>query len=672
VQCEVCAEGELEDAIKLQCGWCNLVCHGHCADPPLQSAPFWEWLCPECEKDALNMAPVIGACRLIPSCPTPSLTLAPLLKAPVWVTGDFHSRSKGPCCQLYKFKTAARANGSESETSESETQLQSRWALWPVSVSSDYSKHIPDEGFNNTMSVLIPPRSNAAPPGASPALESQQRHPSHATSHIWLVTFGKCSLGADFKVLYWLNLKHGRWQAQNCTGVIPESRKLAGLCFHECASKPYLVLFGGQRQVTFYQDLHILDLESGLWTQHNVTGVHPLPRSGHSMTSVGSNIIVWGGTGYRKDGRNFDDLHTLHFFRPDATEIVPLPLASCASMKSQQSQLPRTPPASPAARNQTQPPANIWICSKCTFANQRKNRKCEACRSLRPKSVPSQESVPQTSAAKSKPEELAKRKNQELAKAPCVSVFARRIRRAEAAQQESMSDCVDLTGCPDGCEDAISFWSQAVCTGARPCRRAAHSATGVGSSLFVYGGCDQKNSYLCDFFVLDLVVLCWSEVKMSGQSPPARILASLEFVGGNRFLVFGGCKPETSIEGDCMAGSMHEICVAENGLTTPSTSIGDSDGSRHAWKKRRKAATVRNRPRPKPAVKALPEEACYKAVAKSYATVPAGPWECPQCTFANQAGEIACAVCGSRKARSPRLTPTPTTKPPPSTPEPGM
>mmetsp|Transcript_18800 Transcript_18800/g.21242 ORF Transcript_18800/g.21242 Transcript_18800/m.21242 type:complete len:407 (-) Transcript_18800:331-1551(-) len=54
-------------------------------------------------------------------------------------------------------------------------------------------------------------------------------------------------------------------------------------------------IFGGCQNQTFFDDLHILDLEAMSWTRPTVSGSSPKSRSGHSAVLVGNNLIVQGG-----------------------------------------------------------------------------------------------------------------------------------------------------------------------------------------------------------------------------------------------------------------------------------------------------------------------------------------------------------------------------------------
>lgn len=100
-------------------------------------------------------------------------------------------------------------------------------------------------------------------------------------------------------------------------------------------------------------------------------------------------------------------------------------------------------------------------------------------------------------------------------------------------------------------------WKQAYVTGSSPAARSRHSATLVGTQLFVFGGGDdsrvyndvyvletgcnllkkQKKIYLLFFF---LEKMSWSRPIIKGTPPSARWGHTCSCLGDGRLLVFGG------------------------------------------------------------------------------------------------------------------------------------
>ena len=57
-----------------------------------------------------------------------------------------------------------------------------------------------------------------------------------------------------------------------------------------------LYIFGGQdKDDKYLNSLYKMDIKSGQWTEVQSSGQKPSPRSGHSMTYIGSNIYLFGG-----------------------------------------------------------------------------------------------------------------------------------------------------------------------------------------------------------------------------------------------------------------------------------------------------------------------------------------------------------------------------------------
>lgn len=59
-----------------------------------------------------------------------------------------------------------------------------------------------------------------------------------------------------------------------------------------------MYIFGGTNGKTYYNDLHILDLENNSWIKAESSGPAPSPREGHAAILVGSNLVIHGGFYY--------------------------------------------------------------------------------------------------------------------------------------------------------------------------------------------------------------------------------------------------------------------------------------------------------------------------------------------------------------------------------------
>ena len=67
-------------------------------------------------------------------------------------------------------------------------------------------------------------------------------------------------------------------------------------------------LHGGMAGSTFYDDLHVLDLERKAWVSVKRKRTSPCARAAHAMVACGSDVFVFGGM--NRDGA-LDDLHKL-------------------------------------------------------------------------------------------------------------------------------------------------------------------------------------------------------------------------------------------------------------------------------------------------------------------------------------------------------------------------
>ncbi|KAF9676617.1 hypothetical protein SADUNF_Sadunf08G0021200 [Salix dunnii] len=63
----------------------------------------------------------------------------------------------------------------------------------------------------------------------------------------------------------------------------------------------YLLIFGGCSHSIFFNDLHVLDLQTMEWSQPEVQGDLVTPRAGHSGVTIGENWYIVGG-GDNKNG----------------------------------------------------------------------------------------------------------------------------------------------------------------------------------------------------------------------------------------------------------------------------------------------------------------------------------------------------------------------------------
>lgn len=93
-----------------------------------------------------------------------------------------------------------------------------------------------------------------------------------------------------------------------------------------------------------------------------------------------------------------------------------------------------------------------------------------------------------------------------------------------------------------------NVWYRPAHVGTPPSPRSGHSASLIGSKLFVFGGGDRKRSYN-DLHILDLDSMSWTRPSDTGEVPLPRAGHSATSVG-HLLLVFGGGSPQGSIFSD--------------------------------------------------------------------------------------------------------------------------
>ncbi|KAI9834447.1 MAG: hypothetical protein M1826_002601 [Phylliscum demangeonii] len=82
------------------------------------------------------------------------------------------------------------------------------------------------------------------------------------------------------------------------------------------------------------------------------------------------------------------------------------------------------------------------------------------------------------------------------------------------------------------------YWSKAPCYGYDHNALRAHTATLVGSSIFVFGGCDARACFN-DLYVLDADCMSWTAPDCTGDGPPV-LRAMTATAVGKKIVIFGG------------------------------------------------------------------------------------------------------------------------------------
>ncbi|XP_039069408.1 RING finger protein B-like isoform X2 [Hibiscus syriacus] len=127
-----------------------------------------------------------------------------------------------------------------------------------------------------------------------------------------LFIFGGCGKSSDsndeiyYNDLYILNTETFVWKRAQTSGNQPSARD-----GHTCSSwKNKIIVIGGEDARDYYlSDVHILDADTLAWKQLTTSGQILPPRAGHSTIAFGKNLIVFGGF---SDAQNlYNDLYML-------------------------------------------------------------------------------------------------------------------------------------------------------------------------------------------------------------------------------------------------------------------------------------------------------------------------------------------------------------------------
>ncbi|KAL2935373.1 Kelch domain-containing protein 3 [Bienertia sinuspersici] len=139
-----------------------------------------------------------------------------------------------------------------------------------------------------------------------------------------LFIFGGCGKSMNdpsevyYNDLHILNTKSFVWQRAATLGRPPAARDS-----HSCSSwKNKIVVIGGEDEQDYYLcDVHVLDTDTLVWTELNTSGQLLPPRAGHSTVAFGKHIFIFGGF---TDSQNlYDDLYMLQVDTGIWTKIMP-------------------------------------------------------------------------------------------------------------------------------------------------------------------------------------------------------------------------------------------------------------------------------------------------------------------------------------------------------------
>lgn len=127
-----------------------------------------------------------------------------------------------------------------------------------------------------------------------------------------LFIFGGCGKTQEeeeiyYNDLYILDTTNLTWTKAVTSGKPPSPRDS-----HTCSSwNNKIIVVGGEDALGSYlSDVHVVDADTLVWEQIKTTGQILTPRAGHSTVSLGKYLFVFGG--FTDDRYLFDDLHILN------------------------------------------------------------------------------------------------------------------------------------------------------------------------------------------------------------------------------------------------------------------------------------------------------------------------------------------------------------------------
>ncbi|CAA0826610.1 Galactose oxidase/kelch repeat superfamily protein [Striga hermonthica] len=125
-----------------------------------------------------------------------------------------------------------------------------------------------------------------------------------------LFIFGGCGKSVNSEIyyddLYILNTETFSWKCVVPSGTPPSKR-----VSHTCSSwKNKIIVIGGEDSNNYYlSDVHILDADTLVWCTLNTSGQLLPPRGGHTTVGFGKNLFVFGG--FSDEQNLYDDVYML-------------------------------------------------------------------------------------------------------------------------------------------------------------------------------------------------------------------------------------------------------------------------------------------------------------------------------------------------------------------------
>ncbi|KAI8543093.1 hypothetical protein RHMOL_Rhmol08G0191700 [Rhododendron molle] len=161
--------------------------------------------------------------------------------------------------------------------------------------------HILDTSSNTWISPSVRGEGPDAREGHSAALIGKR-----------LFIFGGCGKSSNnsdeefYDDLYILNTETLVWNHASTSGSPPAKRDS-----HTCSSwKNKIIIIGGEDSYDYYlSDVHILDADTFVWSKLETSGQLLPPRGGHTTVALGKNLFVFGG--FTDESSLYDDIYML-------------------------------------------------------------------------------------------------------------------------------------------------------------------------------------------------------------------------------------------------------------------------------------------------------------------------------------------------------------------------
>jgi len=144
-------------------------------------------------------------------------------------------------------------------------------------------------------------------------IDTKGKQPSGRYGHSAVIYSGKMYIWGGYdnssmtaNDMYTLDFDTFTWSPVTQSGSIPTARYSHGAAF---MSPHYWIIFGGAGDGNApLNDAHIFNLSNNTWTQIKASGTTPTARFGHSISTVGTSIYLFGGFDKKKA---YSDMHEL-------------------------------------------------------------------------------------------------------------------------------------------------------------------------------------------------------------------------------------------------------------------------------------------------------------------------------------------------------------------------